>query len=284
MLELGKFNELTVLEVSEHGLYLVCDEGEEVLLPNRYVKPEMTVGATVRVFVHNDSEDRFVATTDTPHAQVGEFAYLEVVGIHPKVGIFLDWGLSKDLLLPFREQGDFHIEVGDGVVVAVYVDEHTNRIVASTRLHRHMAETEPDYEVNDAVDLLIYDTSPLGYKAIVDRVHRGLMFYSETSDKLYPGDQITGYIRKVHNNGKIDLRRDPAGYERIEGLAGQIFKQLEAADGGSMPFNDKSAPEAIRETFDCSKKAFKQAIGALYKARRILIQGDGIHLVDTSEK
>lgn len=282
MADIGKFNTLRIVEPSDHGLYLDAGPHELILLPTRYVTPDMKIGDMVEVFIYNDSEDRLVATTETPLAQAGEFAYLEVVSVNERVGAFLDWGLSKDLFLPFREQGDLYFSVGDGAVVAVYVDEYTNRIVASTRLHRHLAETDPDYQPNDPVHVLIYGDSPLGYKAIVDKVHRGLLYHEETSDKLEPGDQFTGYIKKVHSSGKIDLRRDPSGYSRVETLAEQIMRQLEAA-GGSLPFNDKSSPDSIRQTFNTSKKAFKQAIGALYKQRKILITESGIEKVDTPE-
>lgn len=278
MAEIGKFNELTIVDAVDHGLYLDGGELGNILLPQRYVTMDMLVGGRLKVFIYCDSEDRLVATTETPKGQVGEFAYLEVLEVRRDVGAFLDWGLSKDLLLPYREQGNFLIQKGDGVVVAIYVDEHTNRIVASTRLHRHICEEAPEYKPNDAVDVLIYGDSPLGYKAIVDKKHRGLLYHSETNDKLEEGDHFTGYVKKVRSGGKIDLRRDPAGYKRVETLAEKIHAQLEDA-GGQLPFNDKSSPESIRDTFDSSKKAFKQAIGALYKQRIILITEDGIELV-----
>ncbi|MFU8848292.1 MAG: S1 RNA-binding domain-containing protein [Opitutales bacterium] len=279
MAEIGKFNELPIVELVDHGLYLDGDELGTILLPRRYVTPEMKVGDVIRVFIYNDSEDRLVATTETPAAQVGEFAYLEVVEVKHNVGAFLDWGLSKDLLLPYREQGNFLIRQGDGVVVAIYLDEYTKRIVATTRLHHHICPEPPQYEPNAPVDVLIYGDSPLGYKAIVDKKHRGLLYHSETADKLEEGDRFTGYVKRVRSGGKIDLRRDPAGYKRVEPLAEQILERLEAAHG-QLPFNDKSSPESIRETFDCSKKAFKQAIGALYKQRVIRITEDGIERVE----
>lgn len=275
MADIGRFNTLRILEVSDHGLYLDGGRHEKILLPNAYVQPSMKVGDSIPVFIYNDSEDRLVATTETPHAQAGEFAYLEVVSVNDRIGVFLDWGLSKDLLLPFREQGDWTFRVGDGAIVAVYVDDYTNRVVASARLHLHLPEKEPDYEPNDPVHVLIYGDSPLGYKAFVDKKYRGLLYHEETSDKLEPGDQFTGYIKKVHNNGKIDLRRDPSGYRRVESLSEQILRQLDAA-GGRLPFHDKSSPESIRSTFNTSKKAFKQALGALYKQRRIRITETGI--------
>ena len=282
MANIGKFNTLRIVEPSDHGLYLDGGQHDSILLPNRYVTPDMKVGDTVEVFIYNDSEDRLVATTETPFAQAGEFAYLEVISVNERVGAFLDWGLSKDLFLPFREQGDISFTVGDGAVVAVYVDEYTNRIVASTRLHRHLHETKADYEPGTPVHVLIYGESPLGFKAIIDKKHRGLLYYAETSDKLEPGDQFTGYIKKVHANGNIDLRRDPSGFKRAETVSEQIMQKLEAA-GGKMPFNDKSSPESIRETFDTSKKAFKQGIGVLYKQRKILITEAGIEKVETPE-
>lgn len=282
MADIGKFNTLRIVEPSDHGLYLDGGPHDNILLPNRYVTPEMKIGDTVKVFIYNDSEDRLVATTETPLAQAGEFAYLEVVSVNPRVGAFLDWGLSKDLFLPFREQDDIDFRVGDGAVVAVYVDEYTNRIVSSTRLHRHMPEVKADYAPNTPVHVLIYGESPLGFKAIVDKKYRALLYYAETSDKLEAGDQFTGYIKKVHSNGNIDLRRDPSGFKRVDTFAETIMQKLEAA-GGKLPFNDKSTPESIRETFDTSKKAFKQTIGVLYKQRKILITEAGIELVDAPE-
>ena len=279
MAQIGRDNTLIIQEKSDHGLYLDGGKLGPILLPTRYVMPEMRPGTEVDVFIYNDSEDRLVATTEQPYAKAGEFAYLEVVGVNPKAGAFLDWGLSKDLLLPYREQGNIRFREGDGAIVAVYVDEYTNRVVASTRLHNHLPPEKPPYTPNDPVKVLIYGDSPLGYKAIVDKRYRGLLYHEENSDQLEPGDQFTGYVKKVHNDGKIDLRRDPAGYSRVDAISERILDQLNAA-GGQLPFNDKSSPEEIRTTFDTSKKAFKQALGQLYKARRILIEDNGIRLVN----
>lgn len=282
MLQIGRHNTLKVVETSDHGLYLDGGEIGNILMPTRYVRPEMKVDTEVEVFVYNDSEDRLVATTETPLTQAGEFAYLEVVAVNPNAGAFLDWGLSKDLLLPYREQGDIRFREGDGAIVAVYVDEYTNRVVASCRLHRHLPDEKPTYEPNQPVHVLIYGDSPLGYKAIVDKRYRALLYYEETSDNLEAGDQFTGYIKKVHNDGKIDLRRDPSGRGRVDGISAKILEKLEAT-GGQMPFNDKSSPEDIRATFDTSKKAFKQALSRLYKERRILITEEGIRLTANTQ-
>ncbi|NBB79378.1 MAG: GntR family transcriptional regulator [Verrucomicrobia bacterium] len=278
MAQIGRRNTLTIIEKSDHGLYLDGGELGSILLPTRYAMPKMQPGNEVDVFIYNDSEDRLVATTEQPYALAGEFAYLEVVSVHPSAGAFLDWGLSKDLLLPYREQGNIRFTEGDGAIVAVYVDEYTNRVVASTRLHNHLPPEKPPYAPNDPVAVLVYGDSPLGYKAIVDKRYRGLLYHAENSGELEPGDQFTGYVKKVHNDGKIDLRRDPAGYGRIDPISERILHELDTA-GGRLPFNDKSSPEAIRATFDTSKKAFKQAIGRLYKARRIRIEENGIQLV-----
>ncbi len=279
MLNLGKWNELKVQERMDNGFLLDGGTAGPVRLPDACVTEPMAVGQSVRVFVYNDSEERLVGTTKRPFVEVGEIAYLEVIGINERIGFFLDWGLDKDLLLPYREQDDDPLEVGDGIVVAVYVDEYTNRIVASTRLHRHFTEQRPAYEPNDAVHILIYGDSPLGYKAIVDKCYRGLLYHSETADQLETGDQFTGYVRTVRADGKIDLRRDPAGYGRVESIREVILNKLEAADG-KLPFNDKSDSEAIRKSFKTSKKAFKQALGALYKERLIRFTETGIERVD----
>ena len=279
MANIGKLNTLRIVKSSEHGLYLDGGVHDTILLPSRYVTPDMEVGKEVKVFVSNDSEDRLVATTETPFAQVGEIAYLEVVSVNKRLGVFLDWGLSKDLFLPFREQGQNRYRVGDGAIVAIYLDEYTNRIVATTRLRRNLSTTCPNYKPNTPVQVLVFEETSLGYNAIVNKTHRGLLFHAENSDKLEPGDQFTGYIKQVHANGNIDLRRDPAGHERAGSYSEVIMEQLEQA-GGSLPFHDKSPPESIRETFDMSKKAFKQAIGALYKQRRIVISKEGIKQVD----
>ncbi len=277
MVELGRYNTLKVQQKGDHGAYLDGGSDGLILMPRRYVSESVEVGESVRVFVYSDSEDRLVATTETPYAQVGEIAYLEVVSVNEQVGAFLDWGLAKDLLLPFREQDGLPLYKGDGIVVAIYVDQYTRRIAASTKLHRYLPDSLPEYEPNDPVHVLIYGDSPLGYKAIVDKRYRGLLYHEETSDKLETGDQFTGYIKKVRSGGKIDLRRDPSGYERVGGLAELILGEVEKA-GGSLEVNDKSAPEEIRKRFNTSKKAFKQALGALYKTRRICFTATGIAL------
>jgi len=249
----------------------------EILLPRRYVPENLAPDATIDVFLYLDSEDRLVATTETPFAQVGEFACLECVGFNPKIGCFLNWGLSKDLLLPLREQ-EAPVYPGDKVVVYVYVDERSGRIVASARLRRHLDLIPPNYHNDQEVHLIIAGETPLGYKAIVDHLHWGLLYRAEVSSPLETGQELTGYVRSVRPDGKIDLRLDREGYGRVAPLVDRILEELHA-NGGRLALNDNSSPEAIRAAFETSKKAFKQALGALYRERKIRMVEGGVELV-----
>ncbi len=276
MIQFGRFNTLEILRETPPGLYLEAGEDYDgILLPRRWVTPEMAVGDAVEVFLYKDSEGRPIATTDLPLVEVGHFANLTVLSIVEGVGIFLDWGLSKDLLLPMSEHSDRVLRVGDKVIVAVTLDT-TDRIVAASRqLDRFFPDEPPHYHRNDPVDILIYGESPLGYKAIVNQTYSGLLYHSETPGKLAAGDELVAYVKDVYEDGKIDLMRDPAGYGRVEAVAERILEALDA-HGGTLPLNDKSSPEAIRQQIDTSKKAFKQGIGLLYKKRQIQLTPDGI--------
>lgn len=277
MAKLGKRNELRVLRDAPPGVYLDGEQLGEILLPRRYVSEEVKPGATIDVFLYLDSEDRLVATTETPFAYVGEFACLECVGFNPKVGCFLNWGLSKDLLLPLREQ-EAPVYPGDKVVVYIYVDERSGRIVASARLRRHLDLTPPDYHNDQLVHLIIAGETPLGYKAIIDHTHWGLLYRAEVSAPLVVGQELDGYVRTVRPDGRIDLRLDREGYRRVAPLADRILEQLRA-NNGRLDLNDDSSPDAIRAAFDTSKKAFKQALGALYREKKIRMIEGGVELV-----
>jgi predicted RNA-binding protein (virulence factor B family) len=276
MAALGKRNTLRILREAPPGMYLDGEQLGEILLPGKYATDKMQPGQCVDVFLYLDSEDRLVATTETPFVYVGEFACLECVGFNPKVGCFLGWGLEKDLLLPLREQ-EAPVYPGDKVVVHVYVDERSGRIVASARLRRHLDLIPPNYHDDQAVHLIIAGETPLGYKAIVDHAHWGLLYRAEVSAPLATGQELTGYIRKVRPDGGIDLRIDREGYRRVAPLADRIMEHLRA-NNGRMDLNDESSPEAIRAAFDTSKKAFKQALGALYRERKIQIVEGGVEL------
>lgn len=278
---IGKRNSLLIVREAPPGYYLDGGTHGEILLPGRYIPNESKPGGTIDVFVYRDSEDRLVAATQLPYAEVGEFAYLQVIGVNPRVGVFLDWGLEKDLLLPAREQSG-PVREGDWLVVRVALDEKTDRIIASARLNRWLNLTPPPYQEGQAVKLLITGNSPLGYNAIVNHAHRGLLYHGDLSGPLSTGQKHDGYIRVVRPDGKIDLALDRAGYHRIAPLTDQILESLKTA-GGRMPYHDNSSPEEIRAAFSVSKKAFKQAIGALFRERRIVIEEHGIRLASTKE-
>jgi len=274
---IGKINRLRLVRHAPPGAYLDGGELGEILLPRRYVPREAAPDDSLEVFVYRDSEDRLVATTEKPLATVGDFACLKVVSVHPQVGAFLDWGLAKDLLLPFREQIS-PVRPGERVVVHVDVDPKTNRIVATTRLKRHLARTPPPYQAGQPVNVIIADRTPLGYNALVEGKHMGLLFTNNILANLEIGQHLKAFVRAVHPGGKMDLSLDAAGYQRVAPLADQIVEALKQ-NGGRLPFDDDSSPESIREKFGVSKKAFKQAIGGLYKARRIRFLSPGIELI-----
>ena len=280
MVRLGKLASLRVKHLATPGAFLDGGELGDILLPGRYLPPGTIPGEAILVFVHLDSEDRIVATTETPHIQVGEFAPLRVVSINARIGAFLDWGLTKDLLLPMREQAR-RVNVGDWVIAHAFLDEKSNRIVATTRLNRHLNLTEPRYHEGQSVNLLVYEETDLGFKCIVENAHSGLLYRNELAAPPAIGEKLTGYIRAVRPDNKIDLRLDRAGYHRILPLAEKILAEL-TARGGRLLFSDKTPPEDIREVFGVSKKAFKQAIGALFRDRRIVIEDYGIRLPDTA--
>lgn len=274
MAVIGRRNLLRVTGSSAHGFYLEGGERGEVFLPGALAPPGTAEGDSLDVFVYLDSSDHPVATTKSPLVMAGEFAGLEVTDYQPGTGAWLYWGLEKDLLLPIREQAG-HVEPGDVVVVYVYEDPRSGRLVASMRLDRHLDPDEPGYSEGEAVDLVITAETPLGYKAVVNHRHSGLLYRAETGVALSPGQKLTGYVKALRPDGKLDLSLDPSGYARVKPLAGLIMDALEGS-GGSLDLDDKSPPEAVRERFGVSKKAFKQALGALYRDRRIVFAPPGI--------
>jgi predicted RNA-binding protein (virulence factor B family) len=282
MATIGTRNTLTVLKTATPGLYLDGGTLGEILLPRRYIPHGVEPGDTLDVFLYRDSEDRLVATTETPSAMVGEFACLEVLSVNPQIGAFLDWGLSRDLLLPFSEQ-KLHVHLGQWVIVHVHLDPKTNRIVASARWQRYLSPAEPAYHIGQEVQLLITGPTPLGYNAIVENAHRGLLYRDTMSGRLMSGQKLRGFVRALRPGGKIDLALDASGYQRVVSLSDQILQAL-ASNGGRLNMDDASSPEVIRDAFGASKKAFKQALGRLYKERRIQFMNPGIELVTGSER
>lgn len=276
MADLGRFNTLTVTRSTLNGLYLDGGPLGEMLLPTRYVPRGLGVGDSIEVFVYRDSEDRLVATTERPKACVGEFACMRVKDLHPRSGAFLDWGLPKDLLLPYREQKP-KVAVGEDVVVAVTLDGDESRIIATTFLSRHLSKERPPYGPGDPVDLLVCAATDLGYNAIVDGRFRGLLYRTNLAGPLRIGARMPGFVKLVREDGKIDLSLDAAGYARVAPLSEQILRELQRV-GGRINLDDSSDPAAIRDRFGVSKKAYKQALGALYRERRIVFTEPGIEL------
>jgi len=278
MADIGKRNKLPVLHEAPPGLYLDGGERGEILLPRRYIPATGAVpGDVFDVFVYLDSEDRLVATTEKPLAMVGEFACLKVLSVNNRVGAFLDWGLSKDLLLPFREQLK-PVAPNESVVAYVYLDSESSRIVATTRISRHLNQQPPPYRLGQPVRLLITGRSPRCYNAIVENAHRGLLYQNEVPTQLVTGQQLTAYVRKYRTDGWIELSLGATRAKTVAPLTVQILRLLQS-NAGRLAFDDSTPPAQIQEHFGVSKNAFKQALATLYRQRRICFTKPGIALV-----
>lgn len=275
MIKIGKTNNLKVVKKVDFGLYLDGGESGEILLPKRYVDESMEVGDELDVFIYCDSEDRLVATTEKPLIEVGEFGLLKAVEVN-RVGAFMEWGLQKDLLVPFREQSQ-EIRVGGSYVVYAFLDNATKRIVGSTKLNKYVGNRIPRYSEGDTVDILAVHKTDLGYKVIVDNLFWGMIYNNDLFDPLSSGDRIPAYIKTVREDGKIDVTLRERGGERVFQLANRIMGYLRDA-GGEMALSDSSSPEEIKAVFQCSKKDFKKALGYLYKKGKILIADGGVTL------
>lgn len=274
MLRIGKFNNLRVVKTVDFGVYLDGGEYGEILMPRKYVPEGLADGGEVEAFVYFDSEDRIIATTERPLIEVGEFGMLTAVS-STRFGTFMDWGLLKDLLVPFREQ-QTPIKVGDKCVVYAYFDHESKRIVGSTKLNKYVGNKIPKYNVNDTVDLLAVQKTDLGFKVIVDNLFWGLIYNNDLFDPIYPGDRLQGYVKNIRDDGKVDVTIRGSG-DRVFSLVDRISGYL-SDNGGKMPLTDSSSPEDIKEVFQCSKKDFKKALGFLYKRGRIDINDDSVCL------
>lgn len=277
MLKIGKYNSLQVARNVDFGAYLTDGDGNEVLLPARYITVPLQPGNDMEVFVYKDSEDRPVATTEHPFAEVGEFAYLQVTQVN-NTGAFLDWGLiGKELLVPYSEQ-KMKLSRGMVVLVYVYLDNATMRVVASAKIEKFLGNRYPRYKIGEKVEALVYKRTELGYKAIVDNLFHGMVYENELYAPLEIGKAISAYVKQVRDDGKIDLVLSGGNDGRVEALMDKIIKRLEEQPGRFLPISDSASPETIRATFQCSKKDFKKAIGHLYRQRMILITDGGIRL------
>ena len=277
MIRLGKHNIMEVVREVDFGMYLDAGEVGEVLIPRKYIPEGTKVGDSLRVFLHLDSEERLVATTEEPKVEVNEFAYLEVKWVN-EYGAFLDWGLTKDLFCPFKEQ-KMRMVQGRKYLIFCYIDPVTYRIVASAKVDKFLSDEMPPYSSGEEVDILIQQKSDLGMKAIVDGKYRGLIFDNEIFQTLHTGDKLKAYVKQVRPDGKIDLKLQRYfGKKRITTFSDQLLQYLKACKDGFCPLHDKSDAEDIYSTFGVSKKTFKRGVGDLYKHQFITLLPDGIQL------
>tara|TARA_B100001059_G_scaffold191884_1_gene195185 strand:- start:383 stop:1219 length:837 start_codon:yes stop_codon:yes gene_type:complete len=277
MIHIGDYNKLIILRDTEPGLFLGDSEDQEVLLPNRYVPENFEIGEQIDVFVYLDNEERLVAVTDHPYIKKGEFALLRCNSVND-IGAFLDWGLVKELFCPFREQA-FPMKIGGWYLVFCYLDETSDRLVASSKTNRFLDNKELSVEAFDEVDLIVSHPSDLGMNVIVNKMHLGLIFNQDLFKDISVGDKLKGIVKKIRPGNKLDITLDKIGYRNIEPNAQLILECLLNDKNGFIKLTDKSSPEAIKSMLQMSKKSFKKAVGTLYKQRRIRIEIDGIYLI-----
>ncbi len=282
MIRLGKHNELEVLREVDFGIYLDAGDIGDVLLPRKYIPEGTQIGDKVNVFLYLDSEERLIATTETPLVEVNQFAYLEVSWVN-EYGAFLNWGLTKDLFCPFKEQ-KMKMLKGKKYIVYCYIDPVTYRIVASAKVDKFLSDEQPPYQSGDAVEILVQQKSDLGMKAIVDGQYRGLIFANEIFQPIHTGDRLTAFVKQVRPDGKIDLKLQKFfGKKRITTFSEQLLEYLQESENGFCPLHDKSEAEDIYNTFGVSKKTFKRGVGDLYKQKLITLEENGIRLRRDSE-
>ena len=277
-IELGKFNQLEVVKEVDFGVYLDGGEEGEILLPNRYVPEDCKIGDILNVFLYLDMDERLIATTLTPFVQVGQFACLEVSWVN-QYGAFLNWGLMKDLFVPFREQ-KMKMQVGRKYVVHAHLDEESYRIVASAKVERYLSKEKPEYAAGEEVNILIWQKTDLGFKAIIDNKYSGLLYENEIFSSIETGMEMKAFVKQVREDGKVDLILQKPGFEKVDDFAKTLLDYIKE-QGGWIHLNDKSPAEDIYDTFGVSKKTFKKGVGDLYKKRLIALHEDGIALVES---
>jgi predicted RNA-binding protein (virulence factor B family) len=276
MIELGKTNTLVILRDTSVGMYLGDENGETVLLPKKFIEPEFRVNEEIDVFIYKDSEDRLIATRYKPYAEVGQFAFLNVSAIN-QVGAFLDWGLEKDLFVPFKEQKN-KMQEGYSYVVYIYLDEASQRIVASGKINKFISNDELTVEQGEEVDLLVYNKTDLGFTCIINGLHKGLIYHNDLFTDLEVGDDVKGYIKLIRENNLIDLSLQNLGFKHVLSSTDKILEYLRANDG-FMNLTDKTSPDIIERKFNMSKATFKKSIGVLYRQRKVTLHEDGVRLI-----
>lgn len=275
-MKLGKYNKLRIVRKVDFGLYLQGDYVDEILLPTKYVTADMHIGDEIEVFIYLDQEERPVATTLQPTAQVGDFAYLECSWVN-QYGVFLSWGLEKDVFCPFREQ-KMRMEQGKSYIVYIMVDEESYRIMATAKVDRYLSKDRPPYRHGDHADVLVWQKTDLGFKVIVDNKYAGLVYKDQVFQDIHTGDRLQGYIQTVRPDGKLDITLQPTGRQQTTDFAETLLHWLQEHEG-YCPLGDKSDAEAIRQQFQVSKKTFKRAVGDLYKRHLITLGETDIRLV-----
>lgn len=275
-MKIGQYNNLIINRFVDFGAYLIDDEGNEVLLPKRYLTGDEELDDKIEVFVYHDSENRPVATTEHPFATVGQFCLLRVKAVNA-IGAFLDWGLTaKDLLVPFREQR-VRMQAGRSYIVYIYLDPTSQRIVASAKLDKFLNNSRPDFYHRQKVDVLIVQQQEIGYRVIVDGKHWGMIYNNELYQPVNIGEHHTGFIKQVRDDGKIDVTLAKIEKMRIDDVASDILRYMQE-NNGAMLLSDKSSPEEIQRTFNCSKKDFKKALGLLYRQHKVAL-GEQVTLI-----
>lgn len=280
MANIGRNNLLEVIKLENHGAYLQGGWLGEILLPKRYVPEDCEIGDPLNVFIYLDSEDRYIATTQTPKAQVNEVAYLQCISVN-QTGAFFDWGLPKDLLVPFSEQHK-PLKEGSSYLVYLFSDDETHRIAGSTKLNKYIERNPEGYSQGQAVTLHINEKTDIGYSAVIDHKHWGVLFYSDVVKPLKIGQKTSGFIKRIREDGKVDLSLHAPGFAKIDSLA-EIVLALLHKNAGYLALSDKSPPEEIYEKLSASKKSYKTAIGTLYKKKLIRIEKDGIYLISNTD-
>lgn len=275
MLDLGVKNTLRILRGTGVGMFLGDDEGNDVLLPKKYIPDDVIVGDDIEVFIYRDSEDRIIATTLEPKIQLNEFAYLQVKAV-TQVGAFLDWGLEKDLFVPFREQNK-KMEVDKWYAVYLYLDEDTDRLVASCKVNRFFEKENIDLTIGQEVDILVFEETDLGMNAVINNRYKGLIYENEIFQRIKIGTRTKAYVKNIRDDKRIDLSLQKQGYANVEPNAERILEKLKA-NNGFLDVTDKSDANYIMYQLEMSKKTFKKAVGALYRQRLIRIEDDGIYL------
>lgn len=275
-IKLGKYNQLEVVKEVDFGVYLNGDEDGEILLPKRYVPEGTKPGDILNVFIYLDMEERLVATTLQPYVQVGEFACLQVAWVN-QFGAFLDWGLMKDLFVPFREQ-KMKMQKGKRYVVHVHLDEESYRIVASAKVEYYLSTEKPEYQPGQEVNVMVWQRTDLGYKVIVENQFSGMLFHNEVFQPLEAGMHLSAFVKQVRPDGKIDLELQKTGARKVDDFSEVLLQYIKDNDGFT-PLNDKTDAEVIYQTFGVSKKTFKKAVGDLYKKRLVVLEEGGIRLV-----